>query len=115
MKKGPGGVQLGFDPATGRSEALTIDFGSGVDSAVVTLGRVNAGFADRATWRAYGAGGAEVGSGDMSAANGRQIGSISYSYDVAPPADFRSLIVTANANNGSGTAYVLGAVEYVIH
>jgi hypothetical protein len=91
--------QVDYNPATGLSEALNLDFGASVNSATLRIGKLSKSEVDGKIevgfWKAFDAAGTEVGQGVINPFHGTQAGSSIYDFNIDPVADFTRLELTA--------------------
>lgn len=91
--------QIDHDHVTGRSEAITLDFDTGVDSATIQLSRMVANEhgsgAERGAWKAYNDAGVMVAQGIFDPTQGTKVSDSAYSFSIDPAASFSSLEISA--------------------
>jgi len=88
--------QTDYNPSTGASETLRLNFGAAVDSATIRLGRMSPteGGAEMGAWKAYDAAGTLVGQGALDPREGVAAGT-GYDFTIDTAADFTRIVLTA--------------------
>ncbi|MDB9527383.1 hypothetical protein PN498_15395, partial [Oscillatoria sp. CS-180] len=108
VKGGRYDSQIDYDPISGKSERLLIDFENGAEQATVTLGKMNAnetdGLPETGRWIAYDEEGDEISSGALDPTQTTAISKDTYSFDISTSETFSRLAIEATAyGNGEGT------------
>ncbi|WP_270933762.1 beta strand repeat-containing protein [Falsiroseomonas oryzae] len=97
--------QVDYNPATGVSEMLRLDFDAPIDAATLRLARLNPadapGKAEVGAWKAFDATGAVVGQGLLDPRGATAVAAATYDFAINPAAHLMAIELTALAyNNG---------------
>ncbi|MFK7795094.1 MAG: cadherin domain-containing protein, partial [Gammaproteobacteria bacterium] len=99
--------QIDYDPVTGSSEQLVLEFVNPVTNLQITTGfqfAEEGGVGEQGIWTAYDAQGNVVGTGELDADLGTNVGSNSYEYDIDVTAPIASIVIEANDYSDSDFA-----------
>ena len=91
--------QIDYDPTTGESEQLVLDFINPVTNLQLTTGRQyesEGGVGEQGIWTAYDTHGNIIGSGELDADLGTNVGPFSYQYDIDTNLPISRIVIEAN-------------------
>ncbi len=99
--------QVDYDPATGRSELLRLDFATPLDVVTLQIGRLalneSPGKAEVGAWRAYDAAGTLVAEGLLDPRGKTALAQDTYEFTINPAVDFHRIELTARPYNNDAT------------
>ncbi len=101
--------QIDYDPTTGSSEQLVLEFVNPVENLQLTTGRQfpsEGGVGEQGIWTAYDAAGNVIGSGELDADLGVNVASYSYQYEINADAPIASIVIEANDYSDSDFSIV---------
>jgi|GEM_PF-3199689 len=105
--------QIDYDPTTGTSEQLVLDFINPVENLQLTTGKQypsEGGVGEQGIWTAYDAAGNVVGSGELDPGLGTNVASNSYQYEINADAPISRIVI--EANDYSDSDFSLVSIQY---